>query len=214
MIINDLFNNKKTAMAEGKADYNFDIEDLKRLEQIRDLATLKAQAFELISRPSARPMKPEKVEWFRNALDRMDSPLKIIKLMYDLLLSGEGQAVVGTRSSMNPNMYRKRFGEQGMAENQDWMKDLAARAAAKSKPGTPYVPPKQDAERQRRDLTARYPNIDELVAAAERNRDPYYDRAEGEAYYRGREAEQQYQRLKQIQRVIQGLNESLQRTQP
>ncbi len=116
MIINDLFNNKKTAVAEGKADYNFDIEDLKRLEQIRDLATLKAQAFELISRPSARPMKPEKVEWFRNALDRMDSPLKIIKLMYDLLLSGEGQAVVGTRSSMNPNMYRKRFGEQVMAE--------------------------------------------------------------------------------------------------
>ena len=98
--------------------------------------------------------------------------------------------------------------EQGMAENQDWMKDLAARAAAKSKPGTPYVPPKQDAEKQQRDLTAKYPNIDELVSDAERNRDPNYDRAEGEAYYRGREAEQQYQRLKQIQRVIQGLNES------
>ena len=103
---------------------------------------------------------------------------------------------------------RKKEKEQGMAENQDWMKDLAARAAAKSKPGTPYVPPKQDAEKQQRDLTAKYPNIDELVADAERNRDPYYDRAEGEAYYRGREAEQQYQRLKQIQRVIQGLNES------
>jgi hypothetical protein len=88
------------------------------------------------------------------------------------------------------------------------VKDLAARAAAKSKPGTPYVPPKQDAEKQQRDLTAKYPNIDELVADAERNRDRNYDRAEGEAYYRGREAEQQYQRLKQIQRVIQGLNES------
>lgn len=97
--------------------------------------------------------------------------------------------------------------QKGMAENQDWMKDLEARAAAKSKPGTPYVPPKQDAEKQQRDLTARYPNIDQLVSDAERNRDPYYDRAEGEAYYRGREAEQQYQRLKQIQRVIQGLNE-------
>ena len=103
-------------MAEGKADYNFDIEDLKRLEQIRDLATLKAQALELISKPSAKPMKPEKVEWFRNALERMNSPLKVIKLMYDLLLSGEGKAVVGTRSSMNPNTYRQRFGEQGMAE--------------------------------------------------------------------------------------------------
>ena len=86
-----------------------------------------------------------------------------------------------------------------------------ARADARTRP---YTPPAQDAEKQQRDLTAKYPNIDQLVAAAERNRDPYYDRAEGNAYYRGREAEQNYQKLKQIQRVIQGLNESLQRTQP
>jgi len=46
----------------------------------------------------------------------MNSPLKVIKLMYDLLLSGEGNAVVGSRSSMNPNSYRQRFSEQGMAE--------------------------------------------------------------------------------------------------
>ena len=32
--------------------------------------------------------------------------------MYDLLLSGEGHAVVGSKSSMNPNSYRQRFGEQ------------------------------------------------------------------------------------------------------
>ena len=108
--------NKKQGVAEGKADYNFDIEDLKRLEQIRDLSTLKAQALALISKPSAKPMKPEKVEWFKNALERMNSPLKVIKLMYDLLLSGEGNAVVGTKSSMNPNSYRQRFGEQGVAE--------------------------------------------------------------------------------------------------
>jgi len=86
-----------------------------------------------------------------------------------------------------------------------------ARADARVKP---YTPPVHDAEKQQRDLTAKYPNIDQLVADAERNRDPYYDRAEGNAYYDGREAEQNYQKLKQIQRVIQGLNESLKRTQP
>ena len=80
-----------------------------------------------------------------------------------------------------------------------------SRADARIKP---YTPPKFDAEKYQRDLTAKYPNIDELVADAERNRDPYYDRAEGSDYYAGREAEQLYQRLKQIQRVIQGLNES------
>ena len=103
-------------VAEGKADYNFDAEDLKRLERIRDLPTLKAQALALIAKPSAKPMKPEKVEWFKNALENMNSPLKVIKLMYDLLLSGEGNSVIGTKSSMNPNSYRQRFNENDMEE--------------------------------------------------------------------------------------------------
>jgi ElaB/YqjD/DUF883 family membrane-anchored ribosome-binding protein len=98
-------------VVEGKVDYNFNAEDLKRLERIRDLPTLKAQAFALISKPSAKPMKPEKVEWFKQTLEKMNSPLKVIKLMYDLLLSGEGHAVVGSKSSMNPNSYRQKFGE-------------------------------------------------------------------------------------------------------
>ena len=104
-------------VSEGKADYNFDIEDLKRLERIRDLATLKTRAMMLISKPSAKPMRPEKVEWFRNALERMTSPMAVIKLMYDLLLSGEGHAVVGSKSSMTPNHYRQRFNEQGVTES-------------------------------------------------------------------------------------------------
>jgi hypothetical protein len=103
---------------EGKADYNFSIEDLKRLEQIRDLPTLKVQAMNLISKPSIKPMKPEKIEWFKNSLERMNSPTKVIKLMYDLLLSGEGNSVIGTRSSMKSNDYRQRFGEQGVDEEQ------------------------------------------------------------------------------------------------
>jgi len=68
----------------------------------------------------------------------------------------------------------------------------------------PLTPPTMDQDKQRRDLADKYPNIDELVAAAEKNRDPYYDRAEGEAYYRGRDAEHNYHRLKQIQRMIRG----------
>ena len=86
-----------------------------------------------------------------------------------------------------------------------------ARADARVKP---YTPPKFDAEKHQRDLTAKYPNIDELVRRAELNRDPDYEMADGQAYYAARDAEQNYQKLKQIQRVIQGLNESLQSTQP
>lgn len=94
-----------------KPDYNFDIEDIKKLELIKDMPTLKAQAMGLISRPSAKPMKPEKVAWFDAALDRMDNRIQIIKLMYDLLLSGEGHQVIGTKWSTDPNSYRRRFGE-------------------------------------------------------------------------------------------------------
>ena len=67
-------------------------------------------------------------------------------------------------------------------------------------------------EKQQRDLTAKYPNIDELVRRAELNRDPDYEMADGQAYYAARDAEQNYQKLRQIQRVIQGLNESLNRS--
>ena len=125
------FDQDAKGVSEGKADYNFDIEDLKRLERIRDLATLKTQAMMLISKPSAKPMRPEKVEWFRNALEKMNTPLKVIKLMYDLLLSGEGHSVVGSRSSMNPNSYRQRFNEQDTAEDSlAGMKRLAGIAKA------------------------------------------------------------------------------------
>jgi len=84
-----------------------------------------------------------------------------------------------------------------------------ARADARVRP---YTPPKFDAEKYQRDLTAKYPNIDELVRRAELNRDPNYEMADGQAYYAAREAEQNYQKLRQIQRVIQGLNESLDRS--
>ena len=115
---------QKQGVAEGrKPDYNFDIEDIKKLEQVRDLETLKTLALQLISKPSAKPMKPEKVEWFKSALERMDSPLKVIKLMYDLLLSGEGHSVIGSRKSMNPNTYRQRFGEEQVT-NEDVEKYL------------------------------------------------------------------------------------------
>lgn len=108
----------KAMMSEApKPTVNFSIEDLKRLEQIKDLPTMKAQALGLISKPSAKPMKPEKVEWFKNALETMNSPMKVIKLMYDLMLSGEGNSVIGSRNSMNPNSYRQRFGEESVEES-------------------------------------------------------------------------------------------------
>jgi Domain of unknown function (DUF6321)/ParB-like nuclease domain len=127
MLGENYISNLKQQLSEGKATHNFDIEDIKRLEKIRDLATLKTQAFELISKPSAKPMKPEKVAWFRGALEKMDSPMKVIKLMYDLYLSGQGHAVIGSRNSMASNNYRAKFGEQGVAEGRRDSRDAYQR---------------------------------------------------------------------------------------
>ena len=76
-----------------------------------------------------------------------------------------------------------------------------ARADARTRP---YTPPQHDAEKYQRELTAKYPNIDELVRRAELNRDPDYEMADGQAYYAARDAEHNYHRLKQIQRMIRG----------
>jgi hypothetical protein len=101
---------------DGKED-NFTIDDIKNLEQIRDLETLKAQAKELIKGKPARRMKPEKISWFYNHIDTLKNPLAVIKMMYDLMLAGEGNKVIGSRNSMSSNSYRSKFGEQDISEH-------------------------------------------------------------------------------------------------
>jgi hypothetical protein len=121
---------------DGKED-NFTIDDIKRLEKIRDLETLKAQAKELIKGKPVRRMKPEKISWFYNHIDTLKNPLAVIKMMYDLMLAGEGNKVIGSRNSMSSNSYRTRFGEQGVvgAELDDQVEEKMLPASAFA--GTP-----------------------------------------------------------------------------
>ena len=88
----------------GQKPFNFDAADLDRLSKIRDLDQLKQEAIALISTESDRPMKPEKVEWFTNAINRAPDGLSIIKMMYDLLLAGDGLGVIGASKG-----YKSRF---------------------------------------------------------------------------------------------------------
>lgn len=110
-------NDKKKQVSEisipGVED-NFTADDIKRLEGINDLETLKAQAKELIKGKAARKMKADKITFLYNKVDGMTNRMAIIKLMYDLLLAGEGNAVVGSRNSMKANSYRSKFGEGSM----------------------------------------------------------------------------------------------------
>ena len=93
---------------EGKAD-NFTIDDIKHMESMRDLEQMKMFAKNLIATPSTRPMKPQKVAWLSQSIDSKKTPAALIKLMYDLLLGGEGFSVIGSRYSTDPNSYQRTF---------------------------------------------------------------------------------------------------------
>ena len=90
---------------------NFDAADLKGLENIGDLNELKKQAFALITKPSKRPTKPEKVQYAKNQLANMKTPAQVIAYMWQQLLGGEGMRVIGSRHSTAPSNYSKRFDE-------------------------------------------------------------------------------------------------------
>ena len=111
---------KKKEMSEAaNAEMdNFTNDDIQELISL-PLDRAKARAIELISTKSSRPMKPEKVNWFKKAIAKKRSTMDVIKLMYDLLLSGEGNSVLGTSSSMKKNSYRRTFGENEEQVNED-----------------------------------------------------------------------------------------------
>jgi len=100
-------------MEEGK-ESNFTAQDLEKLNRMRDVGQMKEYAMSLISNTEGKyPMKPEKVAWFDRAIDKMTRPDQVIKLMYDLLLSGEGFGVIGSKSSTRKSSYRAAMGESG-----------------------------------------------------------------------------------------------------
>jgi len=101
---------------EDRQEINFTVDDIKELERIKNIDELKQAALALISKPSKRPMSTEKVNWFKNHLKGMKDRTAIIKLMYDLLLSGEGNAVIGTRHSTKKNVFRQIFPGESVEE--------------------------------------------------------------------------------------------------
>lgn len=88
---------------------NFTIDDIKQLERMTDLNAMKQKAIELITKPSKKPIAIDKQRWLKNTVMGKKDRMSVIKMMYDLMLGGEGMKVIGSKSS-----YRQRFGE---AEN-------------------------------------------------------------------------------------------------
>lgn len=90
---------------------NFTADDLHHLEQIRDLSRAKEFALSLITRPSQKPLTPKKKAWFTSSVSRAKSTDDLVRMMWSMLMSGEGQPVIGSRHSTEPSHYRSQFGE-------------------------------------------------------------------------------------------------------
>ena len=215
MIINDLFNNKKQGMAEDDdavAAFLARGGEVQKLKPARPRKGERWQGSAHIGAAGGRGTKG-RVSGLAANTGKSGKPVVTAEQgVTEVSLGDYGKKAQLSRAMAQTNRFFDRDdpakvagADQTIAKREKGL----ARADARRQP---YTPPAQDAEKMQRDLTAKYPNIDELVAAAEQRRDPNYDYAEGNAYYDGREAEQNYQKLKQIQRVIQGLNESLDRS--
>ncbi len=96
---------------DDRSEDNFTADDIKQMERMSNLDDIKRKAIQLISAPSKRPITPQKQSWLKQTVMGKKDKLSVIKLMYDLMLSGEGMKVIGTKTSMEPNSYRKVFGE-------------------------------------------------------------------------------------------------------
>ena len=246
MIINDLYNNKKTAVAEGskmarvdksaKAPKPKNQQEYNAVEKYRkDLAQSynpkkqqgvaegkKPDSYHIVNKdgkPASLASYADRAsaEKDRDAKHpgaevRQLGPRGKVKNVSEVSLDGYRNKAMVNKAVAQANKFFDRddpaavaAADQTIAKREKGL----ARADARIKPYTPPTAAPADLEKQQRELTAKYPNIDELVRRAELNRDPDYEMADGQAYYAARDAEQNYQKLRQIQRVIQGLNESI-----
>ena len=213
MIINDLFNNKKTAVAEGEVKqflkkHRGDLEDTHSCVKCGgDLQGGTYMGHKVkVCIPCKQVYLPP-----NTSIDQRGNKVDEQGVAEASLGDYRKKATLDKALAQTDRFFGRDDPAKVAAADQTIAKRERglARADARIKP---YTPPKFDAEKYQRDLTAKYPNIDELVRKAELNRDPNYEYADGQAYYAARDAEQNYQKLRQIQRVIQGLNESLDRS--
>jgi hypothetical protein len=94
---------------------NFTIDDIKHLERLNGLDDVKRQAISLVTTPSKRPISPDKQAWLKNEIIGKKDKMAVIKLMYDLMLGGEGMKVIGSKSG-----YRRRFDEDATGDRRSF----------------------------------------------------------------------------------------------
>jgi hypothetical protein len=127
---------QESRFSEGPND-NFTPDDLQQLQKMTNVDDVKRRAIELITTKSNKPMKPAKIAWFKKAVASKKTPMDVVKMMYDLMLSGDGNAVIGSRGSMAKNSYRQTFGDDDEMDVQITPQGISKAGMTPEKPKTP-----------------------------------------------------------------------------
>jgi len=102
----------KDEIAEARRDFNFDENDIARIAAMDDLDAAKRYAIKLITAKTRRPMTKDKIMWFTNSINDTKTMNRLVKMLYDMMLSGEGHGVIGDRYSTGKSSYRRQFDEE------------------------------------------------------------------------------------------------------
>lgn len=108
---------RRNESIEEAKDYNFTADDIAQIAQMRDINAAKQQALKLITSDSRRPMSKDKIGYFTNVIQSKRNIDALIKMLYDMMLSGEGHGVIGTANSIKPSRYRQTYGEETVESN-------------------------------------------------------------------------------------------------
>jgi len=89
---------------------NFTADDINKLAVVKDLGIAKERALAMITaNKGGRPMKIEKQRWFRGKVESANSINQLVKMLYDMLLAGEGLSVSGSKYTTGKNSYQRTF---------------------------------------------------------------------------------------------------------
>ena len=87
-------------------------DDIAKIATMDDLDAAKKLAIKLITAKTRRPMTKEKIMWFTNSINDTKSINRLVKMLFDMMLSGEGHGVIGDRYSTAKSSYRRQFDEE------------------------------------------------------------------------------------------------------
>ena len=95
---------------------NFTREDLIPLDTETNLEAMKEKAIALIDNPEyRRPMKRIKINYFTREINRSNKPSKILQMMYNIKLAGEGLPVIGPNKNAYQNLFEDILGSSGVS---------------------------------------------------------------------------------------------------